>query len=397
MRVLAVGMFDRTYPRNRVVLEAMRRQGIGVEVCHVPVWELERDKERGYAGVWNRTKLVARLLYAQFTLLFRWLTHRWDADVIWIGFPGHCDMPLAWLIGKCTGRPVVFDAFISWYDSAVRDRGMFPKKSFTARLLYFWDFAASHLADRVILDTPEHAAFFQEFFKLPARKVGWLPVSADEHVFKPVASGAGSSDGRFRVLQYAEFTPLHGGEHVLDAAERLQERGSPVVFEVIGDGGPLFESLKADAAKRGLSNIEFSGYVPEKTLVERIAAADLCLGVFGAGEKAGRVIPNKVYQCLACARPVLTGDTVAMRRVFAADIDLAMCDVGSGEALADAVDRLRLDAPLRERLAEAGYARFREQFSTEAIAAWLERELQLALAARETPDDEAAVEAANVA
>ena len=91
MRVLAVGMLDRTYPRNRVVLEAMRRRGIGVEVCHVPVWELERDKERGYAGVWNRAKLVARLLYAQFTLLFRWLTHRWDADVIWIGFPGHCD------------------------------------------------------------------------------------------------------------------------------------------------------------------------------------------------------------------------------------------------------------------------------------------------------------------
>lgn len=123
MRVLAVGMFDRTYPRNRVVLEAMRRRGIVVEVCHVPVWELQRDKERGYAGLWNRAKLVARLITAQLTLLFRWLTHRYDADVIWIGFPGHCDMPLAWLMGKCTGRPVVFDAFISWYDSAVRDLG----------------------------------------------------------------------------------------------------------------------------------------------------------------------------------------------------------------------------------------------------------------------------------
>jgi len=46
--------------------------------------------------------------------------------------------------------------------------------------------------------------------------------------------------------------------------------------------------------------------MPITELGARIGASDLCLGVFGVGEKTNRVIPNKVYQALACDRPVIT-------------------------------------------------------------------------------------------
>src|SRR5690606_6009890 len=149
--------------------------------------------------------------------------------------------------------------------------------------------------------------------------------------------------------QYAEYTPLHGGEHVLDAAKRLQDLGAPVAFELIGDDGPFFERLKEQAVALGLRNVAFHGYVPEAELVRRAHAADVCLGVFGDGAKAQRVVPNKVWQCLAMARPLITAATPSTCRVFEPGRDLLTVPPADGAALADAIEQLRADPELRQR------------------------------------------------
>ena len=59
---------------------------------------------------WNRARLVGCMLLACIRLPWRLARMKRNYDVIWVGFPGHADMPLAWLIGKLSGRPVVFDA-----------------------------------------------------------------------------------------------------------------------------------------------------------------------------------------------------------------------------------------------------------------------------------------------
>ena len=63
-------------------------------------------------------------------------------------------------------------------------------------------------------------------------------------------------------------------------------------------------------------NVELSGLVELEQLPAEIASAALCLGIFGTTAKAARVVPHKVFQCLAVGRPVLTADTAAIRSAF---------------------------------------------------------------------------------
>lgn len=394
IRVLMFGMYDSTYPRNRIVQKAMRSQGMDVQICHEPMWELTRDKTRGYAGLWNRTRLVTSIVLAYLRLPWRAARMKQGFDVIWVGFPGHADMPLAWLLGKLTGRPVVFDAFISWYDSAVRDRGLFPKRSFTARLLRFFDLWSCRLADRVVLDTPEHERFFEQMFKVDCAKLLSLPVGADEAVFHPRPQPAQTpSPRRFTVLQYAEFTPLHGGEYVLDAAQRLRDTGDAqaVHFEMIGDGGPFDQALRRQAQRRGLAHITFHDYMSEQALIERIASADVCLGIFGDTPKAMRVVPNKVFQCMAMGKVVLTGDTPAVRAVLEHGRHLWLCPPADGAALADAIQTLRDRPALRQEIAEGALNQFRSAFSTDVLGRLLHGHLSKLLVQRpESAEPEAA-------
>ncbi|MEM6553299.1 MAG: glycosyltransferase [Planctomycetota bacterium] len=388
MRVLMLGLFDRGYPRNRSVAAALRSAGVGVDVAHRKVWEKLRVHESPWVGFWARGYLGVRVLWAMISLLPEAVWKARRCDVIWVGFPGHTDVPLAGLIGKLTGRPVVFDAFISWYDSAVRDRKLFPKKSWTARLLRFWDYWSCKLSDRVVVDTPEHAMFFRRLFHVRKSKMVALPVGVDEGVFRSevgAVGGEGPTDGirGLRVLQYAEYTPLHGGEWVLEAARLLAERGVAVAIEMVGDQGPWTERLKERMAAMGLKNVRWSDYVPERELVEKIAGADVVLGVFGDTAKARRVVPNKVVQGLAMGRCVLTAATPAVRRELAVGVEVAGCAPGSGAELADAIAALTGDVELRRSIAAAGRKRFEASFSTAALGAVLERELEQLVAVRE--------------
>jgi glycosyltransferase involved in cell wall biosynthesis len=335
------GHFDPGYARNRILAKALRRAGASV---------LEISDRRRFVA---RTPRLARAGWAA------------NPDVVLVGFPGHSDVATAKLVSLRRRVPVVLDALVSLWETNVLDRQLMSPRGLTQYRPQLTDRVACSLADAVVLDTDTHIEWFRGAFGIPPDKLHRIWVGADDELMTPCH--ASRADGRFTVFFYGSFIPLHGIEHILGAAGRLQAQDADIRFVLCGSGQTLPAMRRLTAVQR-LVNVEFLDRRPLPELRRLICDSDLCLGIFGTSSKAHSVIPNKVFDALACARPVITGDTAAAHELFTHGKDVWLCRAGDAAALADAVTTLKSDAGARARIAAAGHELFKRRFSLDAIA-----------------------------
>ena len=100
---------------------------------------------------------------------------------------------------------------------------------------------------------------------------------------------------------------------------------------------------------------------PYEELRDYMARADVCLGVFGASDKTKRIIPNKVFEAIACARPVITGDSPAVRELFTDGENIALCRLADSESLAAKILALESNALLRKKIANNAFVLFQSR------------------------------------
>jgi hypothetical protein len=214
------------------------------------------------------------------------------------------------------------------------------------------------------VDTPEHGDFFAGLTRRARRRFSVLWVGADESLY--VAAPDPGDDAP--ILWYLTYIPLHGFETVARAAALLSGDGRRL--RLVGDGQDR-PAAEAVIRELGVENVEFVDPVPETALAGEIARASICLGVFGTTDKASRVVPNKVFQCAAAQRAVITAATPAVETAFGDA--LVTVPVGDAPALAAAIRKLR--GPARLAAADRAHAAFTARFSDAALARDLERVL----------------------
>jgi glycosyltransferase involved in cell wall biosynthesis len=178
---------------------------------------------------------------------------------------------------------------------------------------------------------------------------------------------ATKTNAEFNVLFYGNYIPLHGIETIVRAA-KLLESHQHIVWTLIGTGQqrPFIDRLTEELQVR---SIRFVDWVPYSDIPAYIARADVCLGIFGATEKAARVVPNKAYQALPAHRPLITGDTPAARAALLRDgIEGAwLVPVGDANSLAQAVLELSQSPQKCATLAQGGVELYRRYYSSEII------------------------------
>lgn len=225
-----------------------------------------------------------------------------DADAIWVPCFRQRDMASAkkWAIKK--NIPLYFDPLISSYDKQVFERRKFPPNSKEGIRLLAWERQIFQMADFVIADTQLHADFFEETLGISSDKLHVIPVSAQESLFSPEANKPQDrTNARYSVLYYGNYLELHGIDSVAECI--ASSFGNQMDWTLVGDG-PMRHTVEKRCD--GLQHVRFIDWIEYQDLPQEIYKADLVLGVFGKTEKASRVIPNKVYQAMACGRPIVT-------------------------------------------------------------------------------------------
>src|SRR5262249_41749606 len=116
-----------------------------------------------------------------------------------------------------------------------------------------------------------------------------------------------------------------------------------VCWLFIGSGA-LFEPLKAEIARRGLTSVRFEPYRPRALLAQSLSAADVHL-VSLRPVLEGLIVPSKFYGICAAGRPTLfigDGDGEIARLIRRHDCGRSVC-AGDGAGLAQTVLELAAD------------------------------------------------------
>jgi len=333
-RTLFFGTYDEhTHPRVRALREGLRAHGHTVEACNRPLGVSTADRVLATRRPWRAPLIALRVLRAWVGLWRGAAAH--DPDVVLVGYLGHFDIHLA--RRRFPRATLVLDHMVSLGDTA-RDRGL-AGGSPVARFLDTIDRAALRCADIVLVDTEEQA----EALPAAARAVVVVPVAAPEPWRRTSPADDPVPSESMLVVFFGLYTPLQGAPTIGEALALLSDCES-IAVSMIGTGQDLAVTRSLAESNRRVTWID---WVEASDLPAIVASHHVCLGIFGAGPKAQRVVPNKVLQGATAGCAIVTSDTRPQRRALGD----AGCFVApdDAQALAGALRRLAAD---RSALAE---------------------------------------------
>ena len=213
-------------------------------------------------------------------------------------------------------------------------------------------------ADRIVAVTEGFVAHIAPRCGDPS-KVHLIPNGTITEIFHPdradpALRGRLGLNGQFVCTFAGTMGIAQGLPFLLDLAKSLADVPD-VRFLFIGTG-PVRERIVAKQREEGIANVIFHDQVPLEEITEYLTMSDVLLVPLRADPVFDTFIPSKMFDYLACRRPVILGVDGEARRMlegrggglFARPEDL--------ESYRAAVLALRADPALRAKMAAEGYA-----------------------------------------
>jgi len=290
--ICVFGNYDPNYPRNKSIFKSL--QNLGFKLVHC---------QDGHG--WLIRSLI---------LLIKQLKNKYDYFYIPYAYLSIVNTFSVYILAKIRNKPLIIDMYISLYDTYVLDKKWISQHSIRAKLYWLLDWFSLKFADKVLVDTLDNGLFYEKTYQINKAKIYIVPVTCDANQFHP-SKKQKNKKGEFSVGFWGHYIPLQGTMIIIQAIKLLQKHSS-LTFTLLGQGQE-YEAVAQFIKKNKLNNIVLKDEIEYCKLPKFIQNFDLVIGgPFGESDKADRVIPNKVVEALACAKPVIVGNTMAMRRIF---------------------------------------------------------------------------------
>lgn len=361
LTVCFFGSYDRNFTSNKIITTGLLENNVDIVVVnsHTPVTRLDNKKDATFFHLIRRTLRKYKII----TEIFKNLDGIKRSDVIYVGYPGHVDVILAFLVAKIFNKKLVFNPLIIIYTGLTEEQKIVRKDTFFAKLVKLGETLIYKSCDLVLADTPFQKEHLNKEFGISKDKIEVLPIGADDKIY-PHAPKIGEKN-IFNVVYYGLYSPIHGVEYLVKAA-KLVEKEKSIKFILVGNGN-TFEKDYALAKKLKLKNVIFHKDMTEKDAFETLRQSDVFTGFLQDHPVVKRVVPNKVYQGLALGKTVLTAFSPAIEGLLNNKKNVYLVKPNSPESIAKAVIELKKSPKLNKLISDNGYKLFMNSFKPQSI------------------------------
>jgi glycosyltransferase involved in cell wall biosynthesis len=158
---------------------------------------------------------------------------------------------------------------------------------------------------------------------------------------------------RFTLGYTGHLYPGRGRELLLELAKKLPQ----VAFLVVGGEARDIDAFQAEIQTQNVANLILTGFVPNAELPLYQAACDILLMPYqqkvaasSGGDIARYLSPMKLFEYLACQRPIVSSDLAVLQEVLNPH-NAILAPADDLAAWEQAIQRLRSDPELMIRLA----------------------------------------------
>jgi len=274
------------------------------------------------------------------------------------------------ILSKLKPVPMVFEVRDLWPESAI-DTGVLTNR-WLIKSAYWLERLSYNTADGIVVLTPAFQEVLVQRKGIDSEKITMIPNAADLDLIKP-----GPIDNWVRRQHKLadKFVVTYVGAHgranaliqLMRAAVILKEKDNDIHIMLVGDGMEKPSLVKTARAWK-LDNVTFVDPVPKSRIGDYINASNVCTAVLKSCETFKTVYPNKVFDYMSAARPIIIAIDGAARKLVEQARAGLFAEPENPQAFAQAVLDLKNNTELANRCGQNGRDFVQKNFVREELA-----------------------------